>query len=745
MRTDNRTIRTAGRQDGRATVREVARQHQPGQTTYRNPFWPRGFADPFVLKVRGHYYAYATEDRDGPERGAAVFPILASPDLVRWREVGRAMPALGAPYRRYWAPEVTAHNGRFLLYYAVHTDEFRAGIRVAVAERPDGPFHDSGRDLTRELFDWAIDPHVFRDVDGRWYLYMTVEYVDGPPSLTGSGNAVVRLRDPLTVEGLPARVTAPSQPWQLFEARRAAKDGVDWYTVEGPAVLRHRGRYYEMFSGGCYYHDNYAVSYATAEAPMGPGGMRDASWRDWAGVDGDPRLMKGIPGIVLGPGHNSVVRGPNNADLYLAYHAWPPDMSTRQPYLDRLFWHGAALWTDAPTHTPQPLPAPPRLRAFGDPDREEETASLDGWSPAGGRWVGGRDEVSQTDGDEALAALYGPPDARLGMTWLLEVNLCRRDDSSGAWGVLLHADDRGQDGAAVTPALTVTLDGDGRLAARLCDRGGRQAEPGAETVTAARAPDIGPTAWRQLLLSYAGSLLHVELDGQPVLDLTVEGLHGRFALLTERCGAAFSGVTLTDHYRDEFLDDGQTPALLGWTPAHPRRLADDADWRVCAGSLAQTNPSHGIHLLLKGSPHERYEFGGTVTLPRLPDQPAPGDNSRATRPLAGLIARRAGDAGSIVVGLVTHGTGVGLVVEERRSSASPASILASAALPAHDPAASHTLRLVRRDGLLTVHADGPAVLAVSVPGGAHELGLYTRDTAAAFTGVWLTAHPAPGT
>ncbi len=173
-----------------------------------------------MSKVRGRYYAYATALEDRPPKGAGVFEVLTGVDLVHWQSVGTALSALGAPYYRYWAPEVTEDNGRFLLYYAAHTAEFSATIRVAVAERPEGPFADSGRDLTGHLFPWAIDPHVFRDHDGRWYLYITIEYWNDPAGQTGSGNAVVRLRDPFTVEGAPARVTPPRHAWELFEARR---------------------------------------------------------------------------------------------------------------------------------------------------------------------------------------------------------------------------------------------------------------------------------------------------------------------------------------------------------------------------------------------------------------------------------------------------------------------------------------------------------------------------------------------
>ena len=91
------------RQEKRMEAKKVA--------TYCNPFWPESFPDPFVLKVRGRYYAYATEHETYPPADSWVFPILTSSDLVQWREIGKAMPALGQPYGCYWAPEVTVHNG----------------------------------------------------------------------------------------------------------------------------------------------------------------------------------------------------------------------------------------------------------------------------------------------------------------------------------------------------------------------------------------------------------------------------------------------------------------------------------------------------------------------------------------------------------------------------------------------------------------------------------------------------------
>lgn len=692
-------------------------------STYCNPVWPGTFADPFVLKTRGRYYAYATADVDRPADGERVFRILTSNDLVEWRDAGWAMPALGLPYYRYWAPEVTEDNGRFLLYYAVHTGEFVASIRVAVTERPDGPFVDSGHDLTGALFPWAIDPHVFRDHDGQWYFYITIEYWDDPEGYTGSGNAVVRLRDPFTVMGTPARVTPPRHSWELFEARRPEKGGVDWYTVEGPTVLRHRGRYYEMFSGGCYYRDNYAVSYAIASAPMGPGGMRDASWRDWKDMTGDERLMHGIPNQVIGPGHNSLVRGPNNADLYIAYHAWPPDMTVRRPCLDRIYWHGDALWTPGPTYTPQSAPARPRLRALFDSD----CSCDDGWRADGGDWTSDAGGVTQRDATVLSALLW--QHARLRETWLLEVN-ARRHAGPGGYGVRLR-------GPAILCDILIEPS-----ARRLCLRTYPRGE--AEKVVVERialAPErFAPGAWHQLLLAYAGAILTIHLDGARLLEAVAPALTGAFALCAEECAATFDGVSLTDHFRDEFLDERHDPALLGWRSrpdtAHTRhatRAIDESAWQARGGALAHVPPASttaGLAVVVKGTPCARYEYGATLRL----FDPSPddvGDDAMAT---AGLALWR--DDGTLLVTLSVNRTRGRLTVA---GDGALAAISTSRDLGAFDVSAWHTLMVVRRDEALTVCVDGPVVLEITVPEGVDTPGLAARGPAE-FAGVWYTGH-----
>src|SRR5258708_38215404 len=106
---------------------------------------------------------------------------------------------------------------------------------------------------------------------------MTVEYWDDPGGFIGSGNVVDRLFDQFTLQGQPARVTPPSHEWQLFEAQRQAKGGVDWYTVEGPAGITHPGWDYEMFSGGFFHPGNLAGRFPPPQTPTGPEGVQGPS------------------------------------------------------------------------------------------------------------------------------------------------------------------------------------------------------------------------------------------------------------------------------------------------------------------------------------------------------------------------------------------------------------------------------------------------------------------------------------
>jgi beta-xylosidase len=321
---------------------------------YCNPVYPEYFADPFVWKHEGIYYAIGTgvvEAHSGAAHSTAaltranepgVFLILKSDNLATWTPICSALATLPLDYGdAYWAPEIAMANGKFYLYYSVGRGDKAHHIRVAQSNRPEGPYRDMGVRVTDPFHcPFAIDASPFQDDDGQWYLFYARDFLDG--ERVGTAIVVDRLHDMTRLEG-NARVVARAQhDWQRFVADRVMYGGVyDWHTIEGPCVRKHDGRYYCFFSAGRWENETYGVDFAVADSVMGP--YRCDS------VDSGARVLRTAPGKVLGPGHNSMI------DDYIVYHAWDPKMIARRMCIDRVDWTEEGPRCLGPTISPQEL------------------------------------------------------------------------------------------------------------------------------------------------------------------------------------------------------------------------------------------------------------------------------------------------------------------------------------------------------------------------------------------------------
>ena len=312
-------------------------------STYANPVWSGYMADPYALRVGDIYYAYGTGAPD-PGTGRR-FPVLRSRDFAHWEYVGGALEPLAhrAPNADYWAPAVAEKDGLFYLYYssAPREDVLAHRLRVAVADSPEGPFRDAGRDLLPgEGF--TIDADPFRDPrDGRWYLFYARDFLDGPRA--GTGLAVVPLADDLmTVAGEPRPVVRATDDWQIYERGRSLYGKVwdAWHTLEGASVVTRGGRYWCFYSGGRWETEDYGVSCVVADHPLGP----------WNPIGHGPVVLRAAPERgILGPGHNSVVVGPDGGTDYMVYHAWDAAKTARRMCLDRLIWTPDGPRCDGPS------------------------------------------------------------------------------------------------------------------------------------------------------------------------------------------------------------------------------------------------------------------------------------------------------------------------------------------------------------------------------------------------------------
>jgi beta-xylosidase len=317
----------------------------PNTGGYCNPVYDGYFADPFVFQSGDSYYAVGTA---GTERG--IFPMLKSPDLVHWELLGPSLeqpdPGLGTDF---WAPEIALEGGRFYMYYSVGFRDRNHRLRVAVADRPQGPYVDLCIDLVDpNRVGFAIDASPFVDAAGDRYLFYARDVVSSEHGARpGTVIVVDRMESMTKLKGEERLIIRATRDWQRFMRDRPIYGGVyDWHTLEGPCAAYHDGNYYCFYSGGRWENASYGVDFAVADNVMGP-------WTADAGEK--PRVLGSVADAVIGPGHNSIVKGPDGESDYIVYHAWDTEMKARRMCIDRLGWTGDGPKCLGPTWTYQPI------------------------------------------------------------------------------------------------------------------------------------------------------------------------------------------------------------------------------------------------------------------------------------------------------------------------------------------------------------------------------------------------------
>ena len=325
--------------------------------TFANPVLDADFPDPALIRAPdGFYYAYATQTKRG-EKWTNI-QVVRSADLVTWTAPEEALPvkpSWASQTQDFWAPHVTRHGGRYLMYYSAKPDlalkDDKAGLclAVAVASSPAGPFTDMGKPLQCGEGFAEIDPMRFDDpVTGKRLLYW------------GSGFKPIRVQE-LSADGMSF---APgSRPRDLISPSKI-KDAFP-VLVEAPWVVRRSGYYYLFYSGDncCGPKANYAVMVARSRSATGPFTTLEQVKR----VKDSLILQKG--GKWSAPGHNALVTDAAGLD-WMVYHAIDrnkprthasDEVNTRRVMLvDRIRWRKGWPVIDGPTSGPRAAPLPAR-------------------------------------------------------------------------------------------------------------------------------------------------------------------------------------------------------------------------------------------------------------------------------------------------------------------------------------------------------------------------------------------------
>ncbi|HJR06488.1 MAG TPA: glycoside hydrolase family 43 protein [Pyrinomonadaceae bacterium] len=674
--------------------------------TYLNPVYGRDFPDPFILKHCGEYWAYST----GFWRDGRAFGVMHSRDLVNWRELAGALAPLAGEHPCYWAPEVVYENGRFLMYYSVG-NERRMHIRVAVADNPAGPFEDSGHELTDAEF--AIDPHVFVDEDGTRWLFYATDFL----THTHIGTGTVRdlLLDHFTLAREPRPVTRARYDWQVYDPAREEKGGVRWHTVEGPFVLRRKNLYYQMFSGGNWQNLTYGVSYAVSDRIA-----REDEWEQTADGERVLPILRTIPERVVGPGHNSVVRGRDNVQLFCVYHRWDGERG-RVLAIDRLDFVGERMTVLGATTTPQPAPTPPTFAGF---EGEHAESLGESWTCAGGRWSVYDGEARQS------ASAQGAASARCGVrasSFVLEVSLRAEEDASveGAFGVALFGGD-----VCVLRFLLEPRALEARVEWQA--NGGAQAEDGAHAETRFALPaDFEPRAFHLLRVVVDEGFVTIFLDERVVRwQGTPNVAPDSAALVTEGAAASFKGFELTIGWEELFTQPERSLSARGW-----QRVGGEGEegWRLEDGLLRFDDAEGSNRIITRGPLLEAYELVVNVRLEQehlrgtgcYGFYPAYSDGGASEHDPLFTVERDGGEGSSRWA----------LVIRSLKNT----SIAESWPLPdAFDPFTMQQFRFRKQGGRLSIQCEATPLGEINTTREATGVGLYAHRATVAYDMVRVT-------
>jgi Glycosyl hydrolases family 43 len=243
-------------------------------------------ADPSAHVFNGKIYIYPSHDIEagipfndnGDHFGMEDYHVISmeSPDAEAV-DNGVALHIKDVPWaeRQMWAPDAAYKNGKYYLYFPAKKSDNIFQIGVAISDSPTGPFVAEPLAIQGS---YTIDPAVFEDKDGSFYLYFggiwggqlqkyrnnqydhnNEEPKDDEPAL---GPIMAKLtNDMLQFTETPRELIILDEKGNPL----LAGDN-DRRFFEASWMHFYEGKYYFSYSTG----DTHFICYATGDNPYGP-------------------------------------------------------------------------------------------------------------------------------------------------------------------------------------------------------------------------------------------------------------------------------------------------------------------------------------------------------------------------------------------------------------------------------------------------------------------------------------------
>ena len=182
--------------------------------------------------------------------------------------------------RQFWAPDAAEKDGKFYLYFPTKDKEDIFKIGVAVSNNPEGPFKAKKTPIEGS---YSMDPSVFKDDDGKYYMYVGGIW-GGQLQRWDENNKYVPSGCETQDNGIPdspaisPRIALMADDMVSFAEdlkpiRIIDKDGSPILTkdherrfFEAAWVHKKDGIYYLSYSTG----NTHLIVYATSDNPYGP-------------------------------------------------------------------------------------------------------------------------------------------------------------------------------------------------------------------------------------------------------------------------------------------------------------------------------------------------------------------------------------------------------------------------------------------------------------------------------------------